>query len=118
MSGALVNSRQSDTHLSVDRYGAFVLTDAVRPGPGVPDDQAVPPHPPLVRRRPRPRIEAHLRIAAPARHRTALPRRVPGIVHANWSGKFGAGKIIGFRLAASRRRRRSDRRRLRLAAKR
>ena len=36
MPGANVNSRQSDTHLSVERYGDFVLTDAIRPGPGVP----------------------------------------------------------------------------------
>src|SRR5262245_47583949 len=36
MPGVLVNFRQSDSHLSVDRYGDFFLTDAVRPGPGVP----------------------------------------------------------------------------------
>jgi hypothetical protein len=36
MQGAFVNSRQSDAHLLIERYGDFLLTGAVRPGPGVP----------------------------------------------------------------------------------
>ena len=36
MQGVYVNSRQSDAHLLVERYGDFLLSSAVRPGPGVP----------------------------------------------------------------------------------
>ncbi len=36
MQGVFVNSRQGDAHLLVERYGDFLLTAAVRPGPGVP----------------------------------------------------------------------------------
>ena len=36
MPGAIVKSRHSDINLSIDRYGDFLLTDAIRPGPGVP----------------------------------------------------------------------------------
>src|SRR6185295_2115848 len=36
MQGAFVNSRQVDAHLLIERYGDFLLTGAVRPGPGVP----------------------------------------------------------------------------------
>lgn len=34
--GATVNYRQFDAHLHFERYGDFQLTDAIRPGPGVP----------------------------------------------------------------------------------
>ena len=36
MQGAFVKSRLGDAHLLVERYGDFLLTAAVRPGPGVP----------------------------------------------------------------------------------
>lgn len=36
MQGVFVNSRHSDAHLLVERYGDFLLSGAVRPGPGVP----------------------------------------------------------------------------------
>lgn len=36
MQGVYVNSRQGNAHLLVERYGEFLLTAAVRPGPGVP----------------------------------------------------------------------------------
>jgi hypothetical protein len=36
MPGAYVNHRQVDAHLLIERYGDFLLTGAVRPGPGVP----------------------------------------------------------------------------------
>jgi len=36
MQGATVNSRQFDGHILIDRYGDFRLTDAIRPGPGIP----------------------------------------------------------------------------------
>ncbi len=36
MQGVYVNSRQGNAHLLVERYGDFLLTGAVRPGPGVP----------------------------------------------------------------------------------
>lgn len=34
--GATVNHRQFDAHLQFERYGDFQLTDAIRPGPGLP----------------------------------------------------------------------------------
>lgn len=34
--GAIVNHRQFDAHLQFERYGDFQLTDAIRPGPGLP----------------------------------------------------------------------------------
>lgn len=36
MQGAFVKPRQADAHLLIERYGDFLLTGAVRPGPGVP----------------------------------------------------------------------------------
>ncbi|HLW67400.1 MAG TPA: hypothetical protein VKS79_18950 [Gemmataceae bacterium] len=36
MQGATVNFRQFDGHILIDRYGDFRLTDAIRPGPGIP----------------------------------------------------------------------------------
>src|SRR5262249_14860590 len=36
MQGASVIDRQTDAHLLIERYGDFLLTPAIRPGPGVP----------------------------------------------------------------------------------
>src|SRR5947207_8674503 len=36
MQGAFVKPRQSDSHLLIERFGDFLLTGAVRPGPGIP----------------------------------------------------------------------------------
>src|SRR5438874_4784510 len=36
MQGVFVKPRQSDSHLLIERFGDFLLTGAVRPGPGIP----------------------------------------------------------------------------------
>src|SRR5438067_1545225 len=36
MQGVFVKPRQSDAHLLIERFGDFLLTGAVRPGPGIP----------------------------------------------------------------------------------